>query len=251
MSEKNILIGTWAEIPSAYVTNVMSKAGFDFSIVDMEHGVIDFNIAQNMVFAAHAAAKQIYIRVPAIEESWVTRVLDTGCEGIIFPGVSTLDDVKEIVRICHFAPEGERGFNPFVPAGNYHKVPSDYFQTENERIKVGIILEGKKVFSQLDEILSIPQIDVIYIGQYDLSISLGIPGDVSNPKVTELMEITLQKACLTGKSVGCMVHSVQEANKAILKGFSFIVYKVDCNILYDSINQFLAKINDTGTCEIS
>lgn len=238
----SILLGTWAEIPSPYVTNVMAKAGFDFSIIDMEHGIIDYSIAQNMVFAAHAANKQAYIRVPAIEESWVTRTLDTGCDGIIFPGVSCLEEVKEIVRLCCFSPEGERGFNPFVPAGNYHIVPPDYFKTENERIKIGIILEGKEVFDQLDVILSIPQINILYIGQYDLSMALGIPGDVTNSRVIELMDYTAKKTIKSGKQVGCMVHSIKEAEDVISKGYSFIVYKVDCDILFECINDFVEGI---------
>lgn len=249
-NNKSIVLGTWAEIPSPYVTNVMAKAGFDFSIIDMEHGIIDFNIAQNMVFSAHAARKQVYIRVPAIEEAWVTRTLDTGCDGIVFPGVSSLEDVKEIVRLCCFTPDGERGFNPFVPAGDYHKVPSDYFKTENERIKIGIILEGKEVFNQLDDILSIPQIDILYIGQYDLSMALGVPGDVANPKVIDLMDYTVKKSNMAHKSVGCMVHSIQEADEAILKGFSFIVYKVDCDILFESVKSFVEGVNEYGPCAI-
>ena len=71
-------LGTWAEIPTPYATHIMAKAGFDFSIIDMEHGVIDFELAQNMIFAAHSEQKQAYIRVPAIEESWILRAADTG-----------------------------------------------------------------------------------------------------------------------------------------------------------------------------
>jgi 4-hydroxy-2-oxoheptanedioate aldolase len=231
-------IGTWAEMPSAYVTNVMAKAGFDFSIIDMEHGTIDFGTAQDMVFAAHAEGRQAYIRVPAIEESWTTRTLDTGCDGIIFPQVKGVADAKEAVRLCCFAPEGERGFNPFVPAGGYHKVSADYFEKENRRIKIGLILEGKEAFSQLDEILKIPQVSILYVGQYDLSIALGIPGDVGNQKVLDLMALTAGKASAAGKSAGCMVHSVQEAKDVIAQGFSFVVYKVDCGILYDCIHDF-------------
>ena len=239
---ERIKIGTWAEIPSPYVTNVMATAGFDFSIIDMEHGIIDFNIAQNMVFAAHAANRQAFVRVPAIDESWVTRTLDTGCDGIVFPGVSSLADAKEIVRLCCFAPDGERGFNPFVPAGNYHKVPSDYFEKENKRITIGIILEGKDVFCQLDEILAIPQISVLYIGQYDLSMALGVPGEVTNREVLRIMADTVKKASSAGKSTGCMVHSIKEAKDVINQGFSFIVYKVDCDIIFESVNSFVEGV---------
>ena len=237
-------IGTWAEMPSAYVTNVMAKAGFDFSIIDMEHGVIDFNIAQDMVFAAHAEGKGAYIRVPAIEESWVTRTLDTGCDGIIFPQVKGLADAEEAVRLCCFAPEGERGFNPFVPAGGYHKVSGDYFAKENRRIRIGLILEGTEAFEQLDEILKIPQISVLYVGQYDLSIALGIPGDVANRKVLDMMALTARKASDAGKSAGCMVHSVKEAKEVIAQGFSFIAYKVDCGILYDCVREFTEGVRN-------
>lgn len=240
----DVRLGTWAEIPSPYVTNVLATAGFDFSIIDMEHGIIDYNLAQNMVFAAHAADMQAYIRVPAIEESWVTRTLDTGCDGIIFPRVSSLVDAKEIVRLCCFAPEGERGFNPFVPAGKYHQVPSNYFESENKRIKIGIILEGKEVFTQLDQILSIPQINIIYIGQYDLSMALGIPGQVANPEVLKIMDETVHKVISSGKSTGCMVHSVKEAKRVISQGFSFIVYKVDCEILFENVNNFVGEVHN-------
>lgn len=240
-------IGTWAEMPSAYVTNVMARAGFDFSIIDMEHGIIDFALAQDMVFAAHAAGKQVYIRVPAIEESWVTRTLDTGCDGIIFPQVKGLADAEEAVRLCCYAPEGERGFNPFVPAGGYHKVPADFFEKENRRIQIGLILEGADVFAQLDEILKIPQISLLYVGQYDLSIALGVPGQVTDRKVLDLMDSTVKKALAAGKSAGCMVHSVTEAKTVIAQGFSFVVYKVDCGILYDCVHGFVEGVRgDSG-----
>lgn len=242
--EDEVRFGTWAEIPSAYVTNVMATAGFDFSIIDMEHGIIDFNIAQDMVFAAHAAKKQAYIRVPAIDEAWVTRTLDTGCDGIIFPQVSDISSVKKIVKLCCFPPLGERGFNPFVPAGKYHKVNSDYFEKENKRIKIGIILEGIDVFDQLNEILSIPSIDIFYIGQYDLSMALGVPGDVTNPEVLRIMSDTVNKVRNAGKSTGCMVHSIKEAKEVIKQGFSFIVYKVDCDILFECVNSFVEGIQN-------
>ena len=74
----NIMIGTWAEIPTPYATHIMSKAGLDFSIIDMEHGVIGFEQAQNMIFAAHSEGKEAYIRVPSIEEAWVLRALEIG-----------------------------------------------------------------------------------------------------------------------------------------------------------------------------
>ena len=239
---KNIQIGTWAEIPTPYATNIMAKAGLDFSIIDMEHGVIDFELAQNMVFAAHSEGKKAFIRVPAIEEAWILRALDTGCDGMVFPQVSSMNDIDKIIEYSYFAPIGKRGFNPYISAGGYTSVDGEYFERENKRIQICVILEGKEVFDNLDRIVQYEEIDIVYIGQYDLSMALGIPGDVTNQAVLELMDKAVKVINDAGKSAGCMVHSVDEAKKIINQGFSFIVYKVDSGILFQCMNDFVKGV---------
>lgn len=239
---KNIMIGTWAEIPTPYATHIMSKAGLDFSIIDMEHGVIGFEQAQNMIFAAHSEGKEAYIRVPSIEEAWVLRALDTGCDGIVFPQVSGEKDIDEIIRLSYFTPKGDRGFNPYITAGGYAGGKKDYFETENARIKIAVILEGKEVFGNLDVVLGHKEIDIVYIGQYDLSMALGVPGDVTHPLVLEKMDTAVKDIRRYGKMAGCMVHSVKEAKECIGQGFDFIVYKVDSGILFQSIKDFVEGV---------
>lgn len=237
-----VSIGTWAEIPSPYTTSIMAKAGLDFSIIDMEHGVIDFELAQNMIFAAHSEGKQAYIRVPAIEETWALRALDMGCDGIIFPQVTSPADVEKIVQYSYFPPTGCRGFNPYISAGGYSNVNKSYFERENKRIQVGIIIEGQEAFRHLNKILQYEDIDIIYIGQYDLSMAIGKPGDVSNPLVLELMGKAVTEINRAGKKAGCMVHSIEEGQKIIEQGFSFVVYKVDSGLLYECINNFVKGV---------
>lgn len=239
---ENIMIGTWAEIPTPYATHIMSKAGLDFSIIDMEHGIIGFEQAQNMIFAAHSEGKEVYIRVPVIEEAWILRALDTGCDGIVFPQVSGEKDIEEIIRLSYFSPRGERGFNPYITAGGYTGGKKDYFETENARIKIAVILEGKEVFENLDTVLNHKEIDIVYIGQYDLSIALGVPGNVTHPLVLEKMDSAVKDIRRYGKMAGCMVHSVDEAMGCIEQGFDFIVYKVDSGILFQSVKDFVEGV---------
>ncbi len=241
---EKILIGTWAEIPTPYVTHIMSKAGLDFSIIDMEHGIIGFEQAQNMIFAASSEGKKTLIRVPSIEEVWVTRALDTGCDGIIFPQVSNIEDVEKIVSLSYFSPIGSRGFNPYITAGGYVGGKKEYFKVENDRIWVGIILEGKEAFENLESILRFEEVDIVYIGQYDLSIALGVPGRVNASIVLETMEQTVKKIRKYGKRAGCMVHDIEEGRVRIKQGFDFIVYKVDSGILYQSINNFVEGVKE-------
>lgn len=241
-SQKEYLLGTWAEIPSPYVSHVMLTAGFDFSIIDMEHGITDFETTQNMIFAAHSLNKKAYVRVPAIEESWTLRVLDMGCDGIIFPQVSTEQNIKDIIKISRFSPIGERGFNPYITAGGYGKVSDSYYSTENERIQLGVILEGKEVFDNIDNILKYEEIGIVYIGQYDLSMALGIPGKVNDPLVVDLMETAVKKIRKSGKYAGCMVHSADEAKQVMGQGFNYIVYQVDTGILCNAIRNFVEGV---------
>lgn len=238
----NVLFGTWAEIPTPYVTHIMSEAGLDFSIIDMEHGVIGYELAQNMIFAAHSAGKEAYIRVPAIEEAWVLRALDTGCDGIVFPQVASVEEIKKILRLSFFVPKGERGYNPFTSFGGYRGREKSFFSTENERIKIIVILEGKEAFENIEDILAFEEIDVIYIGQYDLSMALGVHGDIMNPLVLSTMEAAVKKIRENGKMAGCMVHSAEEARKYIEQGFNYIVYKVDSGLLYKCINDFIKEV---------
>lgn len=239
---KNILIGTWAEIPTPYATHIMAKAGLDFSIIDMEHGVIGFEQAQNMVFAAHSENKGAYIRVPAIEESWILRALDTGCDGIVFPQVSGSDDIEKIIRLSYFMPKGDRGYNPYITAGGYKGGDKNYFCSENDRIKIAVILEGREAFENIESILKYTEIDIIYIGQYDLSMALGVPGEVDSQAVLAVMESAVKKIRQYGKMAGCMVHSAEEAKAYIEQGFNYIVYKVDSGILFNAIEDFVEEV---------
>lgn len=240
----NMKFGTWAEIPTPYATHIMAKAGFDFSIIDMEHGVIDFETAQDMIFAAHAEQKEAYIRVPEITEAWTLRCLDMGCDGIVFPGVTSKEDVEKIIEFAMFPPAGKRGFNPYIAAGGYTSVSEEYFEQENKRIKLAVILEGREAFDRLEDLLAFEEIAVFYIGQYDLSAALGVPGDVTNPEVLQYMDKAVRAINAHGKMAGCMVHSAAEAKQVMGQGFSFVAYKVDSGLLYDAVSRFVKEVSE-------
>jgi 4-hydroxy-2-oxoheptanedioate aldolase len=238
------LLGTWSDIPSSYASNIVAKAGIDFQIIDMEHGVFDFELAQNMVFAMKAEGSWAFLRVPAIDEAYALRALDIGVDGIIFPKVETCEDIDRIVQYCKYAPVGEKGFNPYVYTGGYNAVDKNFFEKKNSELVIGIILESKKALKNLATIVKNEHVDIIYIGQYDLSVSLGVPGDVNNELVLNALEYAVATINENKKVAGCMVHSAQEAKKMIKKGFKYIVYKVDSSVLYQGYSNLIKEVNE-------
>ena len=238
----SVKIGTWAEIPTPYASNIIARAGIDFQIIDMEHGVIDFELAQNMIFAIKSEKKYSMIRVPCIDEAYTLRALDTGVDGIIFPGVKNVGDVNKIIDYTKYPNIGKKGFNPYISAGGYNRVNSEFFNNENKRTVIGIIIEGKEAFENIEEVVNNDWVDIVYIGQYDLSVALGVPGDINNKLVLEALEYALKIINKHNKVAGCMVHSIEEAQLFIKKGCGVIVYKVDSGVLFGAYNSFISNL---------
>lgn len=229
------VLGTWCDLPSPAVVNVLAKAKLDFVIIDMEHGPMDYRIAQEMVMAAECEGVEALVRVSRLDESDILRALDIGSSGIIVPHIESVEDRKKVVAYSKFSPIGKRGFNPYVRSGGYCKANREYFSNQNEKTILGLILEGVGALKNLEAIIDDPQIDLIYIGTYDLSVALGLAGDVQHPKVLKELEKATAKITKAKKSVGCMIHNLSDLAKFKKLGIQFITYKVDSAIIYDAV----------------
>ena len=135
---------------------------------------------------------------------------------------------------------GDRGLSPFTRAGGYNRNNSSLTTSiSNENTLIILNIEGKNALKNLDEILEIPQVDVIFVGLYDLSRSLGIPGQVDDKKVFESLELISEKTLNAGKIVGTIATSKKSVNKFLSLGISYIVYSVDCDILRNSYSEIV------------
>lgn len=237
LKEGKFVLGTWCVLPSPSVVNILAKAELDFVIIDMEHGAMDYKIAQEMIMAAESDGCEAIIRVPKNDESDILRALDIDPSGIIVPHIENIEDCNKVVTFSKFAPIGNRGFNPYVRAGSYHGVTYTFFSEQNKKILLCIIVEGINALNNLEQIISNPEIDVVYIGTYDLSVVLGVPGDVKKPKVINALETAVKTIKSKGKCAGCLVHNVDELKYFKKIGIQFITYKVESGIIYQSFNE--------------
>lgn len=226
------LIGTWCEIPSPLACNIIASAGMDFIIIDMEHGSMDFKVAQEMAMAAEAEGCEAIIRVAKNDESDVLRALDTGASGILVPHVKNIEDRNSAVSFAKFPPKGNRSYNPYIRALGYSAAEAN-MASVNQKSLLAIMLEDEASLNNLEEIINHPALDVVYLGIYDLAVSMGLGTDIKNAKVADLVVSAIKKITDSGRAAGCMVHSRDEFEYYKKLGATFLVYKVDSSILYD------------------
>ena len=166
---------------------VLGYAGVDYVIIDLEHGPNSVERAQNLIRGAQVAGIMPIVRVKESCASVMGEVLDIGAGGIQVPQITTRAEAEAVIKRTKFAPMGERGVCRFVRAAKYSaKDRFEYFKDENEKVTV-LQIEGQEGIDNIDDILTVDGIDVLFIGPYDLSQSLGVPGEIDNPLVDEKM----------------------------------------------------------------
>jgi 4-hydroxy-2-oxoheptanedioate aldolase len=239
---KNVF-GPFMKFTDPAAVEIMGFAGFDFVIIDAEHGPISMQNAQNMIRAAETANITPVIRVANNDEALILRALDIGAQGIEIPQINSKSQALKAVRSVKYAPQGERGVCRYVRAANYSSMNKfEYFKSANNETMIIAHIEGVEGINNLDEILSVPGIDVIFIGPYDLSQSLGIPGEVNNPLVTEKMKEVVLKCKENKVSVGTFADDVKTAKFWVSLGVQYMSFSVDVGILCEASKQIVKKL---------
>jgi 4-hydroxy-2-oxoheptanedioate aldolase len=187
-----VTVGGWLSIPSPFVAEVMAHQGFDWVTIDMQHGLIDYQVAVTMLQAISTTPTIPFVRVPWNEFGIIGKMLDAGAYGIIIPMVNSVEEAKAAVAACRYYPEGSRSFGP-IRAG-YYGGP-DYFANANREIAVIPMIETQRALDNLDDILSVPGIDAVYVGPADLSITLGQQPAMNNEGAFEAARIRIAETC--------------------------------------------------------
>lgn len=237
------VLGPFLKLTDPAVVEIMGFAGFDFVIIDAEHGPISMQSAQNMIRAAETANITPIIRVANNDESLILRALDIRAQGVQIPQINRKSDALRAVKSVKYSPQGERGVCRYVRAANYSSMDKfKYFKSANEETMIIAHIEGVEGINNLDEILSVPGMDVIFIGPYDLSQSLGIPGEVNHSLVIEKMKEVVLKCKQNKIAVGTFADDIQTAKKWISLGIQYMSFSVDVGILYEVSKQIVEKL---------
>ncbi len=238
------VIGVFSKTCDPAFIECMGFSGMDFVILDLEHGPNSVQSVQNLVRAAKISGVLPIVRVKEDNFSVMNEVLDIGAGGIQVPQITCKEDALKVKEITKFAPVGMRGVCRFVRAADYScKDRFQYFEEANKTITV-LQVEGKTGIDNLQEILDADLADVLFIGPYDLSQSLGVPGEIDHPKVEEAMLDIVKQCKERGVAVGVFTDTIKNARKWKEKGVKYIAHSVDVGLFCDVIKSTIKDINE-------
>ncbi|HXS75310.1 MAG TPA: aldolase/citrate lyase family protein [Terracidiphilus sp.] len=225
---------------------MLDASGLDFVIFDMEHGRCDIGMLEMLIASCRGSGIVPMARVPDLNFAPLSRVLDIGAKGVMVPRVETRQQTEEIVRQLKYAPEGKRGVALGIAHDLYRPAGAEFFARANQDTVVIIQVETAKAFENLEEIISVPGVDVAWIGHYDLTVSMGIPAQFDHLRLIASMNDLVRTCRKYGVAAGFLPPNQESAAHWIAEGFRMISLGSDIGIFLDGISRFRAHINQNG-----
>lgn len=241
LKNKQEVIGTWSSLSSSNVIDVLGKTNLDFVVLDMEHGAMSYETVENMVRAAEANSISPVIRVSDNDEQIILRVLETDVQSILVPHISSAEEAKRVVECSKYFPEGHRGLSPYTRVHNFsHENLDESLIKTNKEMLVGILVEGVTGLGNLEEISEVKGIDLIYLGLFDICQSVGLPGQISHPKVLD--EIVKCQKIISSKGIaaGAMSTDIDYIKMLRENEYKFIAYLNDAAAIKHHFTKILA-----------
>lgn len=235
------LLAPFSIIAGVEVVELIGHAGFDGVILDIEHGAHGSEALGRLILAARAVGIYPIVRVRSSEPTGIAAALDAGAAGIIVPQIGSAEEALRAVRAARFAPDGNRGANPFVRAAGYSG-RAEWFAEANRDVAVLLMIEGAGGVAELSRILETPTLDGIFLGPMDLSHALGVPGEMGHPEVVATIERVVDACKAKGMTTGIFAGSVEASRRWIDRGVTLVGAGVDTAHLLKALKGVVGEI---------
>lgn len=219
LAAKEIVINAWLSIGSSYSAEGMGHAGFHSVTVDLQHGMLDFSEAIQMLQAISTTPATPLVRVPELNPAKIMQMLDAGSYGIICPMISTPEEAKTLVAACRYPPHGNRSFGPsrgLLYGG------SDYVAEANSTVMAIPMIETQEAVDEIDAILDVEGIDMVYLGPNDLAFALDSHVNFPRPKSEKALKHIVDRAAARGIPAGIFCAHAEEAKQRLAQGFQMV-----------------------------
>ena len=237
------VVGTLQITESPQISEAIGLSGMDFVAFDQEHGPLTAESSLSMAAAAQQGGAAPIVRVRTNAEPEIQRALDIGTAGVQVPQVETRADAEAARDAAKFSPIGERGLSQYVRAGGYTGSPN-YTETQNEETLLIVQVEGERGVENIEEIVAVEGVDAVFLGPYDLSQSLGIPGQVRDERVEELMTHVCGVAEDAGTVVGTFADDAEMARRWADVGVQYLMVGVPAAFLTWRLEELVGDIRD-------
>ena len=234
------LIGTIVTQPNPAMAEILADAGFDWLWIDAEHSPMGMGEVQGILQAVEDQCACV-VRIPTSNEVYIKKALDIGAPAIIAPHVDSVEIAEQVVKWVKYPPLGERSIG-VARAHRYGLDVSGYMETANDRIAVIVQIEHVKGAQDIERILDVKGVDAVLIGPYDLSGSLGKPGQIDDPEVQGYIQ-RVREACLKRKKpIGIIGITVEAAMPFLDQGYSLIAVGIDTMIFGHAVRDILTRM---------
>ncbi|NQV98555.1 MAG: 2,4-dihydroxyhept-2-ene-1,7-dioic acid aldolase [Rhodospirillales bacterium] len=233
-------LGCWSALNSALSTEILAMAGFDFLLIDQEHGFGDPTQLAHQLQAMSATPTTSVVRVPSKDPNYAKRVLDAGAEAIMFPSVNTAAEARALVKACRYVPEGLRGMaQGMIRASNFGYNAADYVKTANQNLLVICQIETVEAVANIDELVAVEGVDMFFIGPNDLSASNATHGQYEDPSFVKLMDTVERAVMASDKLLATIPYGPHSWQDNFDKGYNMTTAGADVVLLRTACAQIV------------
>ncbi len=226
------------------MVKIMKVCGFDWIIVDNEHGCMAYDKVAAMCALAKEMDMGCLVRIPECSRESILRYLEMGADGLMMPNCNTAQQARQLVEYAKYTPVGNRGVSMMRGHTCYLPVPSaaDYMKKANEETLLIIQVESPEGVKNIDEIMAVEGIDVAFVGPNDLCVSMGIPGQFSNPQYLQAVDRVIAACKAAGKFSGIQTMTVDTLIPWIQKGMTCNLYSNEVRLMMDSAQAAIKEL---------
>ena len=237
------LFGTVVTLSTPQATELLARVGYDWLWIDMEHGPLDLSMVQSLILGTGPECASL-VRVPNNDPVWLKRVLDLGPTGVIVPHVNSADDARALIAACWYPPRGTRSVG-IARAQGYGLDLLGYLANSHETLVVMPQIEHADAVEDIEAILAVDGIDCVMVGPFDLSASLGQPGELDHPAVTNAIRRVARACHRAGKHAGIFAGTPEFAKTWRAEGFQVVAVGADVALLAGAASALLGALRSS------
>lgn len=243
LKSRAVVLGSWLNIPDSFVLEAMGKNDFDFVLVDGEHGPAHPDTLGRLAPVCDHMDLSLIYRVRRNSPELISAALDAGAAGIMVPMTNTRVEAEAAVAAAKYPPQGRRGFGPWR-ASDYYRRDMSKVELANAETMVVLQIEHREAVQHLEEIMSVPGVDAVFVGPADLALSMGVPIDLEGPEIWKVYEQVADAAIRHGVICGTDVMAASQSTRLKDMGYSFFTYGGDFTFLRDGAARSSSELRE-------